>query len=66
MSGGRGRWRTRNPANEVTVDTVLSIALPEMHHTKRNHLINLAWFDLSNALASHLGQENANFCTFAQ
>jgi hypothetical protein len=50
---------------ELLIDRTLEIAVPDAEPVLRNLLITQTYYELSIALARMLGNENANWCTFA-
>ncbi len=52
-------------SGEVTRARVEAIAYSPMSDTLRNHLVTLAYVDLSDAMAEVLGREDANWCSLA-
>jgi hypothetical protein len=52
-------------SGEVTRARIESIAYSPMSDTLRNHLVTLAYVDLSTAMAEVLGHDDANWCALA-
>ena len=52
-------------SGEVTRARVEAIVYAPMSDTLRNHLVTLAYVDLSNAMAELLGHDDANWCALA-
>lgn len=58
-------WAGPLSSGEVTRARVEAIAYSPMSDTLRNHLVTLAYVDLSDAMAEVLGREDANWCALA-